>query len=142
MLCLLALRDEEAREFLLAQDWREVLKQTPDTDLLGQILEATIQPNDPASLNAFMAQLPPAEEALVSSWLMQKKPANALAVSQDWWTGLRLASLRRELQGAKDRMKLPQTTAGEVLHLQKEILDLQEQLRDVSQLSSARILDI
>ena len=141
MLCLLALRDEEAREFLLAQDWREVLKQTPDADLFARILESSIQPNDPASLNAFMAQLPADEEALVSSWLMQKKPANALAVAKDWWKGLRQASLRRELQTAKDRMKLPQMTPGEVLHLQKEILDLQEQLRDVSQLSPARILD-
>jgi DNA primase len=141
MLCLLALRDEVAREFLLSQDWREVLTQTPDAGLFARILESSIQPNDPASLNAFMAQLPPDEEALVSSWLMQRKPANALAVAQDWWTGLRQASLRRELQAAKDRMKLPQMTPGEVLHLQKEILDLQEQLRDVSQLSPARILD-
>ena len=134
MLCLLALRDEEARGYLLAQDWREVLEQTADTDLLARILESKLQPNDPASLNAFMAQLSSDEEALVSSWLMQKKPANALAVAQDWWRGLRQASLRRELQAAKDRMKLAQTTPGEVLHLQKEILDLQEQLRDVSQL--------
>ena len=141
MLCLLALRDEEAREFLLAQDWRDVLNETPDADLLGRILESTIQPNEAASLNAFMAQLSPEEEALVSSWLMQKKPANSLAVAQDWWTGLRQASLRRQLQAAKDRMRLSQTTPGEVLQLQKEILDLQEQLRDVSQLSPARILD-
>ena len=141
MLCLLALRDEEARDFLLAQDWREILKQTPDTELLGQILEATIAPNDPASLNVFMAQLSPDEEALVSSWLMQKKPANALAVAQDWWKGLLQASLQRQLQAAKDRMKLPQTTPGEVLQLQKEILDLQEQLRDLPQFSPARILD-
>jgi DNA primase len=142
MLCLLALRDEEARAFVLAQDWREVLEKTPDTELLSRILDSEIRPDDTASLNAFMAKLSPNEEALVSSWLLQKKPANALAVAQDWWTGLRQASLRRELQAAKDRMKLPQLTPGEVLHLQKEILDLQEQLRDVSKLSPARILDV
>ena len=142
MLCLLALRDEEARGFLLAQDWREVLEQTPDAELLVRILEEEIRPDDPASLNAFMAKLSPNEEALVASWLLQKKPANSLAVARDWWNGLRQATLRRELQAAKDRMKLPQLTPGEVLHLQKEILDLQEQLRDVSQLSPARILDV
>ncbi len=141
MLSLLALRDEEAREFLLAQDWPEVLKETPESELLAQILEATIQPNDPASLNAFMAGLLPGEEALVSGWLMQKKPDNGLAVAQDWWAGLRQTSLRRQLQAAKDRMKLPQMTPGETLQLQKEILDLQEQLRDVSKLSPARIAD-
>jgi hypothetical protein len=141
ILCLLALRDEEARSFLVAQDWREVLAQTPDAELLVRILEADIRPEDTASLNVFMSDLSPSEEALVSSWLLQKKPANALAVARDWWSGLRQATLRRELQAAKDRMKLPQLTPGEVLQLQKEILDLQEQLRDVLQLLPARVLD-
>jgi hypothetical protein len=89
-----------------------------------------------------MARLSPEEEALVSSWLLQKKPPNSLAVARDWWNGLRQASLRRELEAAKDRMKLPQLTPGEVLQLQKEILDLQEQLRDVLRLLPARILDV
>jgi hypothetical protein len=73
---------------------------------------------------------------------MQKMPANALAVAQDWWTGLRQASLRRQLQTAKNRIKLAEVTPGEVVHLQKEILDLQEQLRDVSAFSPARIVDV
>src|SRR3954463_12042357 len=38
MLCLLALRHEEAREFLQAQDWREMLAHTPDAEILGRIL--------------------------------------------------------------------------------------------------------
>jgi DNA primase len=143
MLCLLALRDEDARAFLLAQDWREVLKQTPDAALLARILDSDVRPDEAASLNAFMAGLAPEEEALVSSWLLQKKPPNGLTVAQDWWNGLRQASLRRELQAAKDRMKLPELTPGEVLHLQKEILDLQEQLRDVSTLlPPARAVDV
>jgi hypothetical protein len=142
MLCLLGLRDEEARAFLLSQDWREVLEQTPDGGLLTRILESDLEPEDPASQNAFMARLSPEEEALVSSWLLQKKPPNSLAVARDWWNGLRQASLRRELEAAKDRMKLPQLTPGEVLQLQKEILDLQEQLRDVLRLLPARILDV
>lgn len=141
MLCLLALRGEEAREFMLCQDWREVLAQTPDAELLLRILESPLRPDDAASLNVFMASLAPAEEALVSSWLLQKRPANGLAVAQDWWAGLRQASLRRQLQAAEGRMKLPQVTPGEVVHLQKEIVDLQEQLRDGSKFSSARVLD-
>ncbi len=142
MLCLLALRDEEARAFLLSQDWREVLEQVPDAELLARILDSDVRAEDSASQNAFMAGLSSEEEALVSAWLLQKKPPNALAVARDWWNGLRQASVRRELQAAKDRMKLPQLTPGEVLQLQKEILDLQEQLRDVSQLLPARILDV
>jgi hypothetical protein len=74
MLCLLALRDADARNFLHAQNWREILEQVPDTDILIRILESELEPDDTASLNAFMATLSPEEERLISSWLMQKMP--------------------------------------------------------------------
>jgi DNA primase len=141
MLCLLALRDEEARAFLLAQEWGDILAETPDSHLLVQILESDFRPDDPASLNAFMSGLSPENEALVSSWMMKKKPGNPVAVARDWWNGLQQAGLRRKLQVAEGRIKLPQLTAGEVVTLQKQILDLGEQLREISQFSSARVLD-
>jgi DNA primase len=141
MLCLLALRHGEAREFLRARGWRETLAQTPDAEILGRILGADLRPDDPASINAFMSGLSPGDEALVSSWLLQKMPSNSLEVATGWWNGLRQATLRRQLQIAEGRMKLPRLTTGEVVNLQKQILDLQEQLRDFPEFSSARVLD-
>jgi len=141
MLCLLALRHEEARQFLLAQDWRQMLAHTPDAQMLSRILESDLRPDDPASLNAFMSSLSPGEEALVSSWLLQRMPPNGLEVAQGWWNGLRQAVLRRQLQIAEGRMKLPKLTTGEAVNLQKQILDLTEQLRELSAFSSARVLD-
>lgn len=141
MLCLLALRNPEARQFLEEQSWRELLAQTPDAEILGRILGAELRPDDPASINAFMADLPPGDEALVSSWLLQKMPPNGLEVAQGWWNGLRQATLRRQLQIAEGRMKLPRLTTGEAVNLQKQILDLTEQLRELSEFSSARVLD-
>jgi DNA primase len=141
MLCLLALRHAEAREFLQAQGWREMLAQTPDAEILSRILGADLRPDDPASTNAFMSGLSTGDEALVSSWLLQKMPPNALEVARGWWNGLRQAALRRQLQIAEGRMKLPRLTTGEVVNLQKQILDLQEQLRELSKFSSARVLD-
>src|SRR3989440_1629537 len=140
ILCLLALRHEEAREFLLAQDWREMLGHTPDSQILARILENDLRPDDPSSLNAFMVKLSPGEEALVSGWLLQKMPPNGLEVAQGFWNGLRQAVLRRQLQIAEGRMKLPRLTTGEAVNLQKQILDLTEQLRDLSAFSSARVL--
>jgi DNA primase len=137
MLCLLALQDEAARDFLHEQNWREVLAQTPDAELLVRILESDPRPNDAASLNGFMATLTPAQESLVSSWLLQKMPSNAATVVEDWWRGLRQAVLRRQLEVAESRMKLPQLSTGEVVNLQKQILDLREQLHELSQFSSA-----
>ena len=40
-------------------------------DILVRILESDFRPGDPASLNAFMTSLAPAEERLVSAWLVQ-----------------------------------------------------------------------
>ena len=141
MLCLLALRDEGTREFLRQQKWREVLAQTPGTELLVRILESELRPDDAASLNAFMATLSPAEEGLVSSWVLQKVPGNATVVAEQWWMGLRQAALRRQLRVAESRMKLPGLSTGEVVNLQKQILDLQKELNELPKLSSATKID-
>ena len=130
MLCLLALRDVDARNFLHAQKWREILEQVPDTDILIRILESELEPDETASLNAFMATLSPEEERLISSWLMQKMPAAAETVVEKWWKGTCQSVVRRRLETAKNRIKVPGLSAGEVLNLQKQILDLQEQLHE------------
>jgi len=137
MLCLLALRDEQARHFLREQNWREILAQVPDAEILVRILESDLRPSEPASLNAFMATLSSTDEGLVSSWLLQKVPPNAGMMVGKWWLGIRQAVLRRQLDVAKNRIKLPQLSTGDVVNLQKQILDLQEQLHDLSQPAGA-----
>ncbi len=138
MLCLLALRDDEARGFLLEQNWREILPEMAGADLLAKILSAELKPDDPASLNCFQTTLPPAEEALVSGWLLQRLPAEAGTVAREWWKGLRLAMLRRELEVAESQLRRPNLSTGEIMQLQKQVLDLREQLHDVHRFSPAR----
>jgi hypothetical protein len=41
------------------------------------------------------------------------------------------------LEAAESKMKLPQLSTGEIVSLQKQILDLREQLHEVSQFSPA-----
>jgi DNA primase len=137
MLCLLALRDVPARHFLLAQNWRETLEQMPDAEILIRILEGELHPEDPASLSAFMATLSPAEEALVSAWLLQKVPSAAETMVEKWWLGIRHAVLRRRLNAAQNRIRLPELSTGDIVNLQKQILDLQEQLHELSQPAGA-----
>jgi DNA primase len=133
MLCLLALRDEKAREFLREQNWHEILRQVPDGEILARILKSDLHPDDAASLNAFMVTLSPPEERLVSSWLLQKAPPSAEAMVEKWWLGIRQAVLRRQLDVAANQIRLPNLSTGEIVNLQKQILDLQEQLRELSQ---------
>lgn len=141
MLCLLALRDGEARRALLEENWREVLTQTPDAEMLQRILGADLRPEDPASINGFMASLSPGEEALVSSWLLQKMPSHAAAVARDWWAGLQQGVIRRQLQIAEGRLRIPQLSAGEMTRLQKQVVDLKMQLDELSAALPARVLD-
>ncbi len=138
MLCLLALRDNEARSFLLEQNWREILPELPGAELLAKILQADMRPDETASLNRFQTSLAPAEEALVSGWLLQKVPSEAGTVAREWWTGLRQASLRREVEVAEGRLRRANLTAGEIMQLQKQVLDLRGQLHDVQRFSPAR----
>jgi DNA primase len=130
MLCLLALRDVDGRNFLHAQRWREILEQVPDTDILIRILESELEPDDTASLNVFMATLSPQEERLISSWLMQKMPTTTETVVEKWWLGICRSAVHRRLETAKSQLKIPGLSAGEELNLQKQILDLQEQLHE------------
>jgi hypothetical protein len=133
MLCLLALRDEKARQFLREQSWNEILGQVPDGEILACILKSDLRPDNAASLNAFMVTLSPPEERLVSSWLLQKVPPNAGAMAEKWWLGIRQAVLRRQLDVATNKIRLPSLSTGEIVNLQKQILDLQEQLRELSE---------
>jgi hypothetical protein len=80
-----------------------------------------------------MVTLSPPEERLVSSWLLQKVPPNAGAMVEKWWLGIRQAVLRRQLDIAANQIKLPNLSTGEIVNLQKQILDLQEQLHELSQ---------
>jgi DNA primase len=141
MLCLLALRDEAARDFLRQQNWREILAQVPDAEILVRILESDVRPDNVASLNAFMATLSATDEGWVSSWLLQRVPPNAGTMVEKWWLGIREGVLRRQLDVAKNRIRLPQLSAGELVNLQKEILDLLKELRELPKLSSASRID-
>jgi hypothetical protein len=78
---------------------------------------------------------------LVSSWLLQKVPPNAGTMVEKWWLGIRQAVLRRQLEVAQNRIKRPQLSTGDVVNLQKQILDLQEQLHELSEFSPARVAD-
>jgi DNA primase len=134
-LCILALRDSEVRNFLLTQRWREILAKTPGTELLCRILGADMHPEDPATVASFLTSLESEEEALVSNWISSKRiPYTDRGLAYEWWRSLTAEPLERELEALKNKMRLPNLSTGEVVNLQKQILDLQEQLHELSQL--------
>jgi DNA primase len=138
-LCVLALRDSEVREFLLAQEWREVLAHTPGAELLGRILAADVYVGDSATVASFLASLEPREEAVISGWIAPKRIAYTdRNLAHEWWNSLVAESVRRQLEALKNKMRLAELSTGDVVNLQKQILDLQEQLHELSEFSPVR----
>jgi len=68
---------------------------------------------------------------------MQKMPANTETMVEKWWQGICQSVVHRRLETAKSQLKIPGLSAGEVINLQKQILDLQEQLHELSQPAGA-----
>jgi hypothetical protein len=114
------------------------LSNIPDTDLLAKILDANLRPTDAASLNLFQTTLTPAEESVVSGWMLQRLPANPAELAREWWNGLQRAILRRQLEAAESRLRSPNLSTGEIVQLQKQVLDLRGQLHELRPFSSVR----
>jgi len=66
-------------------------------------------------------------------------PSDPLALARDWWRGLQGPVLRRRLEAAQSRMKLPGLSAGELVALQKQVVDLRGQLDDFSRFSPSHL---
>ncbi|MFZ3376102.1 MAG: DNA primase [Chthoniobacterales bacterium] len=142
-LCRLTLRDSDFRNFLLSQDWRPVIDQTEFGQLLGQILETHFDPSNPQSVEHLLNSADPAARPFFSHCLVEKRgPANERDFGRQWWDSLRADIVRRELKAVETRLGQPNLSTGDEVNLQKQILDLREQLRELPKLSPVPAIDI
>ena len=128
---------------LLDENWREVLAQTPDAELLVRILEADLRPDDAASL---MRSWPVSPRKMRRGFLRGccksfRRISREAVARKIGGPDYNKRRLRRQLQIAEGRMRLPQLTAGEMTQLQKQVVDLKTQLVELSAVSPARVLD-
>ena len=146
-LCRLALRNPEFREFLRSQDWQRVLVEHEWGTLVICILEAQLNVTKPDSIDAFLNSLDETERSFFSHLLTEKlstekepgrkgwiKPEiDTMRVGKESWSFLQRDTLRRELKRVETLMAQPNVSPGDIINLQKQILDLQEQLHELSQ---------
>ena len=132
LLALVALRDAAAREWLLAEPWDTMLGDQPEGELLVKILAADLNPDALESLHRFLTTLGAGEEAVVSGLLGDKAPDHAMAIAHDCWRELERRKIRRRTEAIQARMRAQDLAAEEVAKMQKEILDLQKRLSDIS----------
>jgi DNA primase len=145
-LCRLALRNPDFRKFLLSQDWRPTLAEHEWGRLLGSILEENFDVTKPDSIEAFLNSVDETERSFFSHLLSEKLSTekapgrkgwtqpkiDTMRVGKESWTSLRVDVLRRRLKRVETLIGQPNLSPGEVLNLQKQILDLQEQLHEFS----------
>jgi DNA primase len=128
-LCRLALRDSEFLEFLRSQNWKDVIYETEGAELLGRIVEHF----QPESIDSLLPSLTQQERMFVADCLIRKRvPSNERNFGFQWWTSLGADLVQRKIKATKGLLTQPQLSPGEVVNLQKQILDLQEQLHEFS----------
>lgn len=130
----LALENEEARGWLLEQSWEELLPKIAGGETLMKALAADLNVTQLSSVGAFLAALPPAEEAFLTGLLMEKPVSQAMIVARDSWRGLEKVLLVERLTALESHLRLPGASVEEITRLQKEVLDLQRRLKDIARL--------
>jgi DNA primase len=141
LLCLLALRDAAARDWVLSKPWREALNGYAEHGVLVKILGADLRPDDPATLLAFAATLPAGEEVFVSELLLDKLPEHADVIVEDCWNDLEKRRIKSRQAALANRLRTPDLPMEEIAAIQKQILDLQNHLTDIARPFSARTLN-
>ncbi|MEI9892378.1 MAG: hypothetical protein WDN28_00220 [Chthoniobacter sp.] len=132
LLAVVALRDSAAREWLLAEPWDTMLQGEPEAELLAKILGADIQPDNDATIHVFLSTLNAVEESVISGLLDEKMPAHPVPIAHDCWRELERRRLRARMETIQARMRAPDLPMEDVAKMQKEILDLQKRLPDIS----------
>ena len=134
ILLKVALQNEEARRWLLAQPWEEVLHQIAGGDLLGRVLMADLSVEDSAALSAFLGTLPPAEEAFLTGLMMERPFPHPLAEARGQWHGVERRLLQERQTALEVQQGLPALSSEEIVRLQKEVLDLNRRLKEIARL--------
>ena len=129
-LCLLALQDPGARAWMLARPWRDELAGVPETDLLARILEAEFTAGDPASFTAFLAQVDPATESVITALQASPGPVNPSSCA-DHWHALPRRRAAAALPALEARLQAPDLPIEEALAIQQQILDLRKTLANI-----------
>lgn len=134
LLCRLALFSLEVRSWLLKQTAPSVQELFPDrTALLQKILTSNVVLDDPLSFSVFLESLDLTEVNTILAWdLYRRIPATPLTVAKDCWRGIVRNYLKARQESARTRLKNVKPNSEAHLTIQKEFLDLQEQLQDTA----------
>jgi len=132
LIALVLVHSQEARDWLLEEDWQGRLEAEPNTGALISILEGATSLENNGGVAAFLATLDAATEALVTTLLSERAPEYPLTVLQDCWREVEKKQVRRNIEILKSKQRAPQLSLEEAAALHQQILDLKNRLLDIS----------
>jgi DNA primase len=131
-LTLLALGDLDIRRWITAQPWSAGLFEMEGAELLVRILDSIVSLDEPGSVAAFATTLQPPEQTLLNALLRERLPEDRLAAAIDCWRAIEKRELLHRREVLLARMRDPNLSHGEITEIQKQILDLQKLITDIS----------
>jgi hypothetical protein len=131
LICRLALLSPEVREWLSHQKAPSPETLDPELAMLQDLLEP-LRGLEAPSLSMVLALIPDQFQPLISSWELEKMPGSPLAAVQDAFRNLHLQLLKKQQQSAGLLLRSPDLSSDKMLSVQKEILDLQAKINDLS----------
>lgn len=132
ILCRLALTDPPTRDWLATQTSPPITQLGQGSVLLEKILRHPYSLEEQAALSSFLTSLPPEEESALTALNLEYQTPQALQMAQDSWRGLAANLLKAEREAASAQLRQSGLTKDQQEVLQKQILDLQSRLNDLS----------
>lgn len=130
LLCRGLLIDAEIRAEITAQPIPDFFRNLTETEVLTRVWQAHFDPASPASVNAFVGQLAPAEQQCVNRLLSDESARITPELARDCLTALRKQSVQRQISITKAQLGAPGLPENEVIRLAKVLLDLRELLTE------------
>jgi hypothetical protein len=126
-----ALLSKEAREWISSESSFRVEELDPELALLHELLPP-LQGVENLSPSIVLALIPTSLQPLVSGWELEKLPSSPLLAIQDAIRNLRMIDLKKKQQTATLLLRKPSLETAQMISVQKEILDLQLKINDLS----------
>jgi DNA primase len=131
LICSLAILSKEVRDWLESESALPLEELDPELSLLNKLLPPLKEVESPTPAT-ILALIPSNLQPMVSGWELEKMPASPLLAIQDAIRNLRLLDLKKKQQLATLQLRTPGLQTEKMISVQKEILDLQQKINDLS----------
>ena len=124
------LNDPATREAIIKYPVPDFFDFLTETELLSRIWRASIDPASPASVNAFIGTLPQGDQETLSKIMVETSANVTPDLAIECLKKLRRLSVQNQIAGIKSKLGAPGLPSEAVLLLNKQLLDLREQLHE------------